>query len=111
MLNQPREGNMNFFRKKNAAFITLEQPDFFSQAPKLWKDLLYTVEAGGITRVILRIYEESGLPLNTISVVVSLGLKLQASAVQMELQAPPRIVHTLKKMNLSPAFSQVTEIN
>lgn len=101
---------MNFFRKKNAAFITLEQPDFFTQAPKLWKDLLYTVEVDGINDVTVRIYEESGLPLNTISVVVSLGLKLQSRDVQFELQAPLKILHVLKKMNLSTAFSRLTEV-
>lgn len=101
---------MNFFRKKNTTYITLEPPDFTVAALKLWNDLLYTMEGQGIDHVTVRLYDAGGISLKTLSVVISLGLKLQADSVTMELEAPQRIIHIIRKLNLASAFSRLTEV-
>lgn len=101
---------MNFFRKKNITYITLEPPDFNVAAQKLWSDLIYTMEGHPVTQVTVRLYEAADISLKTLSVVISLGLKLQAESVAMDLEAPQRIAHIIRKLNLASAFTRITEV-
>ncbi len=101
---------MNFFRKTNTAYITLEPPDFSVAAAKLWSNMLYTMEGHNVTQVTVRLYDASDISLRTLSVVISLGLKLQGDAVAMELEASHRIINIIRKLNLASAFTRLTEV-
>lgn len=101
---------MNFFRKKNTTYITLEPPDFNVATQKLWSDLVFTIEGHQVSQVTLRLYEAADISLKTLSVVISLGLKLQSESVAMDLEAPQRIAHIIRKLNLASAFTRITEV-
>lgn len=102
---------MNFFRKKNNAFITLEAPDFSAATEKLWGDLLYALEGHQLQKVTVRLYDAGDLPLRVISVVVSLGHKLKESNVALEIEASQKLLQMLRRLNMAAAFSQLTEVS
>lgn len=102
---------MNFFRKKNTAFISLETPDFGADTQKLWSDLLYALEGHEVKQVTMRLYDAGELSMRVLSVLVSLGLKLKNDAVTFELEASPRIIQIIRKLNFVSAFSQMTEVS
>lgn len=102
---------MNFFRKKTTAFITLEAPDFQAETAKLWGDLLFALEGHPINQVTMRLYDSGDVSLRVLSVVVSLGLKLRTESIALELEASPKLVQMLRRLNLSSAFTRLAEIN
>lgn len=101
---------MNFFRKKNAAFISLETPDFGADTQKLWSDLLYALEGHDVKQVTVRLYDAGDLSMRVLSVLVSLGLKLKNETITFELEASPRILQIIRKLNFGSAFSHMTEV-
>jgi len=101
---------VNFLRKKTTAFITLEAPDFLAETRKLWGDLLFALEGHPISQVTLRLYDSGDLSLRTLSVVVSLGLKLRTQNIALELEASPRLAQMLRRLNMSSAFTRLTEV-
>ena len=102
---------MNFFRKKNTAFISLETPDFSADAQKLWSDLLYALEGHDVKQVTVRLYEEGDLPMRVLSVLVSLGLKLKNETIPMDIEASPRLIQIVRKLNFVNVFSNLTEVS
>ncbi len=102
--------NVNFFRKKSNAFITLEAPDFGADTHKLWSDLMYTLEGQQVKHVTVRLYDTGDLTLRVVSVIVSLGLKLRGEAVEFELEASPKIIAMMRRLNFSSAFSRLNEV-
>lgn len=101
---------MNFFRKKNNAFITLESPDFGADTHKLWGDLLYALDGHAVKQVTVRLYDAGDLSLRVVSVIVSLGFKLKAEDIALELEASPKMVQMLRRLNMTSAFTQLTEV-
>ncbi len=101
---------MNFFRKKNTAFISLEKTDFGADTQKLWSDLLYALEGHEIKQVTLRLYDAGDLSLRVLSVLLSLGFKLKNDTIVFELEASPRIIQIVRKLNCVGAFSHLTEV-
>ncbi len=102
--------HVNFFRKKSNAFITLEAPDFGADTHKLWSDLLYTLEGQDVKHVTVRLYDTGDLTLRVVSVIVSLGLKLRGETVEFELEASPKIITMIKRLNFTSAFSRLSEV-
>jgi len=110
MYNLSLGANVNFFRKKSNAFITLEAPDFGADTHKLWSDLMYTLEGQQVKHVTVRLYDTGDLTLRVVSVIVSLGLKLRGEAVEFELEASPKIIAMMRRLNFSSAFSRLNEV-
>lgn len=103
---------MNFFRKKTSAYITLERPDFAAQTGKLWGDLSFALQGHReVRQVTMKLYDNGDLPLRVVSVIVTLGLKLRAESVDYELEASPKTIAMLRRLNLASAFTQLTEVN
>ena len=101
---------MNFFRKKNTAYISLEPHDLESDAEKLWADLQYTLHGQNVEHVTIRLYDVSDISLKALSVIVSLGLKLKHDEVRFEFEAPKKITHLIRKLNFASSFAQITEV-
>lgn len=102
---------MNFFRKKNTAYISLETPDFGSDTQKLWSDLLYALEGHDVKQVTVRLYDSGDLSMRVLSVIAALGLKLKNETIGFDLEASPRLIQTIRKLNFSNVFSNVTEVS
>ncbi len=102
--------HVNFFRKKSNAFITLEAPDFGADTHKLWSDLLYTLEGQDVKHVTVRLYDTGDMPMRVLAVLATLGAKLKSDTVAFELEASPRIIQIVRKLNFVNAFSHVTEV-
>ncbi len=102
---------MNFFRKKNTAFISLETPDFGADTPKLWSDLLYALEGHDVKQVTVRLYDAGDLSMRVLTVLVSLGLKLKNDAIAFDLEASPKLIQIIRKLNFVSAFNNMTEVS
>lgn len=102
---------MNFFRKKNTAYISLETPDFGPDTQKLWSDLLYALEGHEVKQVTVRLYDSGDLSMRVLSVIAALGLKLKNETIGFDLEASPRLIQTIRKLNFSNVFSNVTEVS
>jgi hypothetical protein len=59
----------------------------------------------------MRLYDSGDVSLRVLSVVVSLGLKLRTESIALELEASPKLVQMLRRLNLSSAFTRLAEIN
>ncbi len=101
---------MNFFKKKTTAFITLENPDFMAETPKLWSDLLYALEGHKVKQVTIRLYDTGDLSMRVISVIVSLALKLKREEVVLELEASTALLEALRRLNMAHVFSGLVEV-
>jgi len=105
-----KRGTLNFFRKKNNTFITLEEPDFSAETRKLWGDLMFALEGQDVSQVTIQLYDNGDLPLRVVSVLTALGLKLASSSVQCDLKVSSQTAQMLRRLNLTSAFANITEV-
>lgn len=101
---------MNFFRKKNNTFITLEEPDFGAETRKLWGDLMFALDGQDVTQVTIKLYDRGDLPLHVVSVITALGLKLSANSIHCDLEVSTRTANIVRRLNLASAFARITEV-
>lgn len=101
---------MNFFRKKNTAYISLEQHDLNSDAEKLWADLQYTLHGQNVEHVTIRLYDATDISLKALSIIVSLGLKLKHDEIRFEFEASRRVISLIRRLNFASSFAQLTEV-
>jgi len=102
---------MNFFRKKDSAFITLESPDLSGERGKLWDQMNHALEGQPLGHVTLRLYDSAQISLRALSLIASLGLRLKTEGVGYALEAPPGIIQIIRKLNFSVAFSDLKEVD
>ncbi len=100
---------MNLVRNSNKLFLSLEKTDLDKGTYKIWTELEYVLDQEKLENVTVRVYDDSVLSMQNLSVLASLGLKLQQNTLPANLESTPKIIGLIRDLNFSGYFAKLID--